>query len=198
MPALSEDACRVIRSLRLFENGGLELNRASGLVEQQRILLRSSELCLDSKISRAQLARYKNSTSVKVGSFELLAESPSSDGKTPIHPRRGSQHSHRIQKPRGVCAGLRIAAALPDVNPPYGHSKAEPLAALGAPSALGHFASSRSTFRPQKIRGKSPKSGETANPLISGNFAEDCSGSNPDFEAEPKTVREAKAESPAQ
>ncbi len=67
----------------------------------------------------------------------------------------------------------------------------------GAPSALGHFASSRSTFRPQKIRGKSPKSSETANPLISGNFAKDCSGSNPDFEVKFRTVREAKAESSA-
>ncbi len=55
----------------------------------------------------------------------------------------------------------------------------------------------RSKFRPQKIRGKSPKSGETSNPLISGNFAEDCSGSNPDFEVEFRTVREAKAESSA-
>ena len=51
--------------------------------------------------------------------------------------------------------------------------------------------------RPQKIRGKSPKSGETSNPLISGNFAADCSGSNPDFEVEFRTVREAKAESSA-
>ena len=50
---------------------------------------------------------------------------------------------------------------------------------------------------PQKIRGKSPKSGETSNPLIPGNFAEACSGSNPDFEVEFRTVREAKAESSA-
>ena len=53
------------------------------------------------------------------------------------------------------------------------------------------------TLRPQKIRGKSPKSGETSNPLIPGNFAEACSGSNPDFEVEFRTVREAKAESSA-
>ncbi len=54
-----------------------------------------------------------------------------------------------------------------------------------------------SIFRPQKIPGKSPKLGETSNPSISGNFAEDCSGSNPDFEVEFRTVREAKAESAA-
>ena len=53
------------------------------------------------------------------------------------------------------------------------------------------------SLRPQKIRGKSPKSSETSNPLILGNFAEDCSGSNPDFEVEFRTVREAKAKSSA-
>ena len=35
------------------------------------------------------------------------------------------------------------------------------------------------------------------NPLIQGNFAEACSGSNPDFEVEFRTVREAKAKSSA-
>ena len=65
------------------------------------------------------------------------------------------------------------------------------------PEFFGTFVGNVIIFRPQKIRGKSPKSGETSNPLIPGNFAEACSGSNPDFEVEFRTVREAKAESSA-
>ena len=70
-----------------------------------------------------------------------------------------------------------------EINPSTGARKV----AVTEPGAI--------KIRPQKIRGKSPKSGETSNPLISGNFAEACSGSNWDFEVEFRTVREAKAES---